>query len=60
MRDTQREETHWQRKKQAPYRGPHVGHDPRTPGSCPGLKAIAQLLSHPGIPYFSIFKLIIY
>ena len=29
---------------------PDVGLDPRTPGSCPELKADAQLLSHPGVP----------
>ena len=35
-------------------REPHVGLDPRTPGSCPEPKAGAQLLSHPGIPcYFN-------
>ena len=27
-----------------------MGLDPGTPGSLPGLKAEAQLLSHPGIP----------
>ena len=47
MRDRQR---HRQREKQAPCREPDVGLDPRTPGSRPGLKADAQLLSHPGIP----------
>ena len=30
---------HRQREKQAPYREPNVGLDPRFPGSCPGLKA---------------------
>ena len=49
MRDTKRER-HRQREKQAPCREPDVGLDPRTPGSCPGPKAGAQLLSHPGIP----------
>ena len=29
---------------------PNVGLDPRTPGSCPDLKAGAKLLSHQGIP----------
>ena len=43
---------HRQREKQAPFREPDVGLDPRTPGSCPGPKAGAKLLSHPGIPYF--------
>ena len=39
-----------QREKQAPCRGPDVGLDPWTPGSHPGPKAGARLLSHPGIP----------
>ena len=37
---------HRQREKQAPCREPNVGLDPRTLGSCPELKAAAQLLSH--------------
>ena len=28
-----------------------MGLDPGTPGSCPGPKAGAQLLSHPGVPW---------
>ena len=39
---------HRQREKQAPCRKPDVGLDPRTPGSCPGPKAGAKPLSHPG------------
>ena len=39
-----------QREKQAPYREPDVGLDPRSPGSCPEPKAEAQPLSHPGVP----------
>ena len=39
-----------QREKQAPCQEPDVGLDPRTPGSCPGPKAGAKPLSHPGIP----------
>ena len=39
-----------EREKQAPRREPNVGLDPGTPGSCPGLKAGAKPLSHPGIP----------
>ena len=38
------------REKQAPCREPNAELDPRTPGSCPGPKAGAKLLSHPGIP----------
>ena len=40
---------HRQREKQAPCREPDVGLDPGTPGSCPGPKADAQRLSHPGV-----------
>ena len=51
VRDTERErQRHRQREKQAPSREPHVGLNPRTPGSCPGLKAGAKPQSHPGIP----------
>ena len=40
MRHRERErQRHRQGKKQAPCREPDVGLDPRTPGSCPGLKA---------------------
>ena len=38
------------REKQAPCRKPDVGLDPGTPGSCPGPKAGAKPLRHPGIP----------
>ena len=31
---------HRQREKQAPCREPDMGLDPRSPGSCPGLKAV--------------------
>ena len=36
------------------HREPDVGFDPGSPGSRPGLKAGAKLLSHPGIPQESI------
>ena len=49
MRDRGRDK---QREKQAPCRKPHVGLDPRTPGSRPGPKAGAKPLSHPGSPEF--------
>ena len=39
-----------------PCREPNVGLDPGTPGSCPGLKAGAKPLSHPGIPHIAISK----
>ena len=56
MRNTHRErQKHRQREKQAPYRDPDVGLDPRTPGSPPEPKADAQLLSHPGILY-AVFR----
>ena len=41
---------HRRREKQAPCWEPNVGLDPGTSGSCPGPKAGAKLLSHPGIP----------
>ena len=40
---------HRQREKQAPCRELDMGLDPGTPGSCPGPKAGAKPLSHPGI-----------
>ena len=56
MKDTDRERQRYnQREKQAPCREPHVGLDPRTPGSCPGPKAGAKLLSHPEIPSSLVF-----
>ena len=49
MRDTEKErKRHRQREKQAPYREPDEGLNPRTPGSCPEPKADAKPLSHPG------------
>ena len=39
-----------QREKQASCREPNAGLDPGSPGSRPGLKASAKLLSHPGCP----------
>ena len=60
MRGAEREiET--QREKHAPCREPNepnAGLDPRSPGSGPGLKAGAKLLSHPGTPLI-IFLIII-
>ncbi|CAK7296268.1 Protein FMC1 homolog [Vulpes lagopus] len=41
---------HRKKEKQAPCQEPDVGLDPKTPGSGPGPKAGAKLLSHPGIP----------
>ena len=39
-----------QQEKQAPFREPNVGLDPRTPGSCPEPEADPQPLSHPEVP----------
>ena len=39
-----------QREKQTPYGDPDAELDPRTPGSCPELKADTQPLGHPGLP----------
>ena len=51
MRDTHIERQRLrQKEKKAPCREPDVGLDPRNPGTCPELKADAQLLSHPGVP----------
>ena len=58
MRDTQRGQRHRQREKQAPHGEPDVGLDPETPGSRPEPKADAQPLSHPGVPYNTLFKLL--
>ena len=49
-RERESKQKHRQREKQAPCREPDVGLDPRTPGSCPGVKAGAKPLSNPGIP----------
>ena len=51
MRGTQRRrQKHRQREKEAPFKEPDVGLDPRTLGSHPGTKADAQPLSYPGVP----------
>ena len=47
---------HRRREKQAPHQEPDAGLNPGTPGSCPGPKAGAKLLSHPGIPLIFLFK----
>ena len=54
MRDERERQRHRQREKQAPCREPDGGLDPGTPGSRPGLKADAQLLSHPGVSRLGI------
>ena len=50
MRDTLREAETQAEGEVGSMQGAHVGFDPGTPGSHPGLKAGVQLLSHPGIP----------
>ena len=37
------------------HREPDVGFDPVIPGTCPGPKAGAKPLRHPGIPQFDSF-----
>ena len=58
-RETERQR-HRQREKQAPCREPDVGFDPRPPGSCPGPKAGAKPLRHPGIPNYTILCLTLF
>ena len=51
MRDTERRRDIGRGRSRLPAGSPtDVRLDPGTPGSCPELKADAQLLSHPGIP----------
>ena len=38
------------------HREPDVGFDPGSPGSCPGPKAGAKPLRHPGIPELAIIE----
>ena len=57
MRDREEREAKTQtEEKQAPYKEPDVGLNPRTPKSHPGLKAGAKSLSHPGILYFDVYN----
>ena len=51
MRDTGREaEIQAEGEAGSMHREPDVGFDPGSPGSCPGPKAGAKPLRHPGIP----------
>ena len=50
-------EGHRQREKQDPRGEPDEGLDPRTPGTCPELKADTQPLSPP-VPLISLFLVI--
>ena len=55
---TERErQRHRQREKPGSmHREPDVGFDPGSPGLCPGPKAGAKPLRHPGIPVLFYFK----
>ena len=51
MRHREREaETQAEGESGSMHREPNVGFDPGSAGSCPGPKAGAKLLRHPGIP----------
>ena len=60
MKDTERERERergtgtGRGRSRLPCREPDVELDPETPGSCPGPKAGAQPLRHPGIPVMFI------
>ena len=61
MIDIERErQRHRRREKQAPCREPDVGLDPGTPGLRPGPKAGIKPLSHPGIPWMTLFLKILF
>ena len=50
-REREREaETQAEGESGSMHREPNVGFDPGSAGSCPGPKAGAKLLRHPGIP----------
>ena len=57
MRNRERQRDR-RREKQAPYREPNAGLDPRTLVSGPGPKADAQPPSHPGVPVHRILRCI--
>ena len=51
MRDTERKaETQAEGEAGSLHQEPDMGFDPGSPGSCPGPKADAKPLRHPGIP----------
>ena len=51
QREREREaETQAEGEAGSMHREPDLGFDPRSPGSCPGPKAGAKPLRHPGIP----------
>ena len=55
MRDRVKQR-HRQKEKQAPYREPDVGLNPRASGLRPELKADPQPLSYIGAPYSKFFS----
>ena len=55
MRDTEREAETQAEGEAGSMQGARCGAQSPDPGSCPGLKADAQLLSHPGIPLLKYF-----
>ena len=55
MRDTQREAESQAEGEAGSMQGARRGTHPRTPESCPGPKAGAKPLSHPGIPRLIFF-----
>ena len=58
QREREREaETQAEGEAGSMHREPDVGFDPGSPGSCPGPKAGAKLLRHPGIPSLHFFLL---
>ena len=60
MIDIEREAETQEEGEAGPCREPDMGLDPGSPGSCPGPKADAKPLSHPGIPHqFSLINKII-
>ena len=64
MRGTERKrQRHRQREKQAPFREPDVGLDPRCPGSHPGLQAAPNRCATGAalsLPFFLIYLLILF
>ena len=59
QREREREaETQAEGEAGSKHREPDVGFDPETPGSRPGPKASAKLLSHPGIPMLLLFLIL--
>ena len=57
LRDTEREaETQAEGEAGSMHREPDAGFNPGSPGSCPGPKAGAKPLRHPGIPIYLFLR----